>query len=123
MRKVQIRHYQGLLNSKIDTLLGRFDQTVDRMSGISNPFPDPTDRASLESDRNMVLRIRDRERKLFLKVRKALERIDDGSYGYCEVCGESISNNRLEARPEAVLCIQCKNEMEKKERMRKLNRI
>lgn len=123
MRKMQINHYKSLLNNKIDILLGKFDQTVDRMSGASNPFPDPTDRAAMESDRNVVLRIRDRERKLFLKVRKALLKIDEGSYGLCESCGEPISRNRLEARPEAVLCIECKNELEEMEKLRRANRI
>jgi len=81
----------------------------------------PTDRASLESDRNFLLRIKDRERKLILKVKEALDRIDNGTFGICESCGKSISEKRLKARPVTTLCIECKTEVEnqeQKERMR-----
>ena len=79
-------------------------------------FPDPTDRASLESNRNFTLRIRDRERKLIVKIKEALTRIDDGTYGNCEECGEKIGRERLEARPVTTLCIDCKSLQEAQER-------
>jgi len=80
-------------------------------------FPDPTDRASLESDRNFELRIRDRERKLINKIREAVERLDEGEYGVCESCGEDIGEARLRARPVTTLCIECKTEQERQEKI------
>ena len=121
MNKRKLKHFEGLLTNKIEALIGKAGQSVRGMSGEENTaFPDPTDRASLESDRNFVLRIRDRERKLILKAREALTRIKNGSYGYCDYCGNPIKATRLEARPEATLCIECKTEMEQRERQSKL---
>jgi len=80
-------------------------------------FPDPTDRASLESDRNFLLRIKDRERKLIMKVKEALDRIDNGTFGICESCGKPISEKRLMARPVTTLCIECKTEREDQEQI------
>ena len=80
-------------------------------------FPDPSDRASMESNRNSMLRIRDRERKLIFKIQEALQRLDVGDYGICEECGEEIGIERLKARPVTTLCIECKSNQEsKKER-------
>jgi len=81
-------------------------------------FPDPVDRASLESDRNFLLRIRDRERKLIGKIEKALERVENGTFGICERCGEDISEERLNARPVTTFCIECKAEQENQEKLR-----
>ena len=81
-------------------------------------FPDPTDRATMESDRNFTLRIRDRERKLIAKIRDALDRIEEGTFGICEECGEDISSERLEARPVTTLCIECKKKQENDEKAR-----
>ena len=75
-------------------------------------FPDPTDRASLETDWNFMLRIRNRERKLAGKIRKALLRIENGTFGICEKCEEEISFKRLEARPVTTQCIDCKTKEE-----------
>jgi DnaK suppressor protein len=83
-------------------------------------FPDPTDRASMESDRNFELRIRDRERKLINKIKKALEKVEDGTFGFCEVCGEPIEFKRLEARPVTTHCIECKTSAEEEEKLRKV---
>ena len=91
-------------------------RTVDGMGGDRELFPDPTDRASLEGDRNLLLRIRDRERKLITKIDEALGRIDDGSYGRCEECGGDISIDRLKERPVTTLCIDCKSLQEAEER-------
>jgi DnaK suppressor protein len=82
------------------------------MTAQKENFPDPTDRASLESDRNFMLRIRDREAKLIKKIKKALARIDNGSFGICETCGEEISIERLRARPVTTQCIECKTKEE-----------
>jgi len=89
--------------------------TVEGMRGEPAAFPDPADRATVESDRNLVLRIRDRERKLRNKIEEALARIEDGTFGVCEVCGEEISEHRLQARPVTTLCINCKSDQEEEE--------
>ncbi len=117
MRERELKHFQALLHEKLDELLKEADRTVDGMTDAkAENFPDPTDRASLESNRNFTLRIRDRERKLIVKIKEALARIDDGSYGKCEECGESIGRERLEARPVTTLCIDCKSLQEVQER-------
>ena len=117
MRERELKHFQNLLNEKLDELLKEADRTVDVMTDAkAENFPDPTDRASLESNRNFTLRIRDRERKLIAKIKEALTRIDDGSYGKCEECGEKIGRERLEARPVTTLCIDCKSLQEVRER-------
>ena len=117
MRERELKHFQTLLHEKLDELLKEADRTVDGMTDAkAENFPDPTDRASLESNRNFTLRIRDRERKLIVKIKEALGRIDDGSYGKCEECGESIGRERLEARPVTTLCIDCKSLQEVQER-------
>ena len=81
-------------------------------------FPDPTDQATIETDRNFDLRIKDRERKLIKKIDAALAKIDTGEYGYCEQCGVEIGIRRLEARPTATLCIDCKSLDEIREKTR-----
>jgi DnaK suppressor protein len=100
-----------------EELLEEAGRTVGGMTTDNKEnFPDPTDRASLESNRNAVLRIRDRERKLIGKIDDALERISDGSYGLCETCGGPIGMDRLRARPVTTLCIDCKSDQEAQER-------
>jgi DnaK suppressor protein len=90
--------------------------------GLDRPedFPDPTDRASFESDRNFLLRIKDRERKLIMKVKEALDRIENGTFGICESCGRPISEKRLMVRPVTTECIECKTEEERREQVEKL---
>jgi DnaK suppressor protein len=88
------------------------------MSDLKENMPDPTDRATLESDRNFTLRIRDRERKLIGKIKDALERIENGTYGICESCEEDISDERLKARPVTTLCIACKQKQEDEEKIK-----
>jgi DnaK suppressor protein len=83
-----------------------------------NAFPDPTDQASMETDRNFDLRIKDRERKLIKKVDQAINRIKEGEFGACDACGGDISIQRLQARPVTTLCIDCKTEQEQEERTR-----
>ncbi len=117
MNEKQINEFRTLLQSQMDELLVDADKTVSDMTEENINFPDPTDRASLESDRNFELRIRDRERKLINKIREALERIEDASFGLCESCEEQIGVERLRVRPVTTLCIDCKTEQERQEKV------
>jgi DnaK suppressor protein len=112
----QLKAFEKLLHERRQELLVEAERTVGGMTDAKENFPDPTDRASLESDRNATLRIRDRERKLIAKIDEALERIADGTYGKCESCGEAIGLARLKARPVTTLCIDCKSAQEEEER-------
>ncbi len=118
MDKTQLEFFKDLLEQRKSALLNGATDTVVEMNDDDETFPDPNDRASLESDRNFTLRIRDRERKLISKIDKAMQRIEDGSFGMCEECGCEISARRLEARPVTTLCIACKEEQEHKEKSR-----
>ena len=108
--------YRQLLLEEMKGLLSEADKTVHEMADEASHFPDPTDRATQESDRTFELRIRDRERKLVNKIREALERLDDDSYGVCEECADEIGEGRLKARPVTTLCINCKMDAEEKEK-------
>ena len=92
------------------------EQTLTEMTSQTGNIPDPNDRATMESDRSFELRIRGRERKLMDKVDEALIRIEDGSFGICAGCGEDITITRLQARPVAKYCIDCKTRQEQRER-------
>ena len=116
MKPEDIEYFKQLLADQLQELLSHADQTVSGMAVQKENFPDPTDRASLESDRNFMLRIRDRENKLIKKIKKALERIDNNTFGLCETCGEDISIQRLHARPVTTQCIECKSKEEAMER-------
>jgi DnaK suppressor protein len=109
-------YFRTVLAEEMKNLLGEAGKTVTEMTSDSSNFPDPTDRATQESDRNFELRIRDRERKLINKIKDALDRIDSGEFGVCEECGDEISEARLKVRPVTTLCINCKMEAEQKER-------
>lgn len=115
MKQEDLDFFKRLLMQWLDELLTQADDTVSGMTNQKENFPDPTDRASMEADRNFMLRIRDRENKLIKKIRSALERIDDKTYGECEGCGEEIGVERLKARPVTTLCIHCKTKQEAKE--------
>lgn len=117
MNKEKTEEFRQILQEQMDKLLRDADRTVSDMTDEKNNFPDPTDRASLESDRNFELRIRDRERKLIGKIREALDRIEAGEFGECEECGEEIGEARLKARPVTTLCIECKTEQERQEKI------
>ena len=117
MNKKKLEELRELLQEQMDQLLREADKTVSEMTDEKTNFPDPTDRASLESDRNFELRIRDRERKLINKIKEALERIDNGEFGECEDCGDEIGEARLKARPVTTLCIECKTEQERQEKI------
>jgi len=112
MKKKDIEYFKEFLNNRLEELLSHADNTVSGMTAPKENFPDPTDRASLEADRNFMLRIRDRENKLIKKIKKALDRIENGTFGICEKCGEEISVKRLMARPVTTLCIDCKTKEE-----------
>ena len=118
MDEEKLLYFKGLLEATLRDLLIEAGRTCsDMRQGQNGDFPDPTDRASLEADRNLLLRIRDRERKLIQKVEEALDRIDKGIFGICESCGKSISEKRLMARPVTTLCIDCKTDRENQERV------
>jgi RNA polymerase-binding transcription factor len=118
MEKERLEFFRELLNERLKTILEEAGKTVKGMTNDRDSFPDPTDRANLETDRNFLLRIRDRERKLIGKIKEALARIDDGTFGICEECGEEISEERLKARPVTTLCIDCKTKAEEEEKQK-----
>ncbi len=117
MRQQELKLFHRLLEERKRDILSEAERTRGTMnSSAEDALPDPTDRASLESDRNLLLRMRDRERKLLSKIDEAFTRIDDGTYGRCEQCGGEIGIVRLKARPVTTLCIECKSEQENRER-------
>jgi len=118
MNAKKIAYFKKLLQEQRNALIMEAQKTVSGMTDSKENFPDPTDRATLESDRNFLLRIRGRERKLLLKIEEALERIEEGTFGICEKCGEEISEQRLKARPVTTLCIECKKREEALEKAR-----
>jgi DnaK suppressor protein len=108
MKKKDIEYFRNLLTDQLEELLNQADDTVSGMTTPKENFPDPTDRASLEAERNFMLRIRDRESKLIKKIKKTLSRIDNDTFGICEKCGDDIAIERLKARPVTTQCIECK---------------
>lgn len=116
MNKKQLNHFREILNSWKDELSHDLDRTVHTMQDEVTMFADPNDRASQESDMALELRNRDRERKLIKKINETLRNIDEGDYGYCVGCGVEIGLKRLEARPTATLCIDCKTLDEMREK-------
>jgi DnaK suppressor protein len=112
----RLEFFRSLLNEQMKELIEEAAKTVNDMTITEGEFPDPTDRASWESDRNFLLRIRERERKLITKIGEALARIEEGAFGICERCGEEISEKRLAVRPVTTLCIKCKQEQENLEK-------
>lgn len=118
MTKKREAYFKKLLTKRLDDLLVEANKTVTGMTDQGENFPDPTDRATLESDRNFTLRIRDRERRLIAKITNALDRLDNGTFGICDECGEDISDKRLKARPVTTLCINCKKKQENQEKVK-----
>jgi DnaK suppressor protein len=123
MDKEKQEYFRRFLKQQLDELISEAGKTVVTMTDKEEHFPDPTDRASLESDRNFLLKIRERERKLILKIKEALKQIDDGTFGICEICGGEITEERLRARPVTTQCIECKMEEEAKEKAREKARF
>ena len=118
MNEPQRQHFRQILRAWKQQLMEEVDRTVHHMQDEAANFPDPNDRATQESEFTMELRTRDRERKLIKKIDESLEMLDNGEYGYCEECGIEIGVRRLEARPTATLCIDCKSLDEIRERQR-----
>lgn len=116
MNENQHEHFRNILNKWKAELMGEVDRTVTHMKDEAANFPDPADRATQEEEFSLELRTRDRERKLIKKIESTLELIDNDDYGYCESCGIDIGIQRLEARPTATLCIDCKTLAEIKEK-------
>jgi len=112
MKKKDIAYFKNLLTDQLEELLNQADDTVSGMTTPKENFPDPTDRASLEAERNFMLRIRDRESKLIKKIKKTLARIENDTFGICEKCGDDIAIERLKARPVTTQCIDCKTKEE-----------
>ncbi|HUE93014.1 MULTISPECIES: RNA polymerase-binding protein DksA [unclassified Pseudomonas] len=109
-------HFTGILNKWKLELMQEVDRTVHHMQDEAANFPDPADRASQEEEFSLELRARDRERKLIKKIDETLQLIEDNDYGWCDSCGVEIGIRRLEARPTATLCIDCKTLAEIKEK-------
>ena len=118
LKPEKLEAFRKLLIQNINELLSEAGKTVSEMTNGKENYPDPNDRASLESDRNFELRIRDRERKLIVKMQEAIKRIEDGTFGICEACGGPISEKRLTARPVTTDCIDCKTKQEKQEKLK-----
>ena len=116
MGDIQSAHFREILNAWKKELLDDINKTMSVMQDENINLPDPNDRATLETDRSLELRTRDRERKLVKKINDSLVDLDKGDYGYCEDCGVDIGIKRLEARPTASLCIDCKSLSEIREK-------
>lgn len=112
MNADQEAHFRQILSAWRQELMEEVDRTVGHMKVESVHCPDPNDRATQESDMDLELRTRERERRLLAKIDSTLKKIDEHEYGYCNVCGDAIGIGRLEARPTAELCIDCKTQQE-----------
>lgn len=116
MNEKQREHFRQLLMAWKKELMEEVDRTMTHLKDEAANFPDPADRASQEEEFSLELRTRDRERKLIKKIDKTLELIENDDYGFCDACGVDIGIRRLEARPTATLCVDCKTLDEIKER-------
>ncbi|MDP7564165.1 MAG: RNA polymerase-binding protein DksA [Arenicellales bacterium] len=118
MNEAQYQHFRAILDAWKAELIDDTERTVHTMQDETINLPDPNDRATQETDRSLELRTRDRERKLIKKINDSLGTIDTGDYGYCEECGIEIGIRRLEARPTATQCIDCKSLSEIREKQK-----
>ena len=117
MKKAEREHFKKILLERRNELVSQAGELNDPIYSIKEEeLQDEVDLAATESDQNMTIRLRDRERTLLKKIDKALRKIENDDYGICESCGEDIGTRRLEARPVTDLCIRCKEEQEKMER-------
>ncbi|MCG6201029.1 RNA polymerase-binding protein DksA [Psychromonas antarctica] len=116
MDQAQREHFTQILGAWRTQLREEVDRTVDHMKDEAANFPDPIDRATQEEEFSLELRARDRERRLIKKITKTLKKIEEDDFGFCESCGVEIGIRRLEARPTADLCIDCKTLAEIKEK-------
>jgi len=117
MEEKDLEFFRQFLIQWMEELLNHAEETVEELSDSQENLADPLDRATFESDRLRMLRIRDRENMLIKKIRQSLEDIENGEYGICEDCGEEISIERLKARPVTSFCIRCKTKRESLEKL------
>jgi DnaK suppressor protein len=118
MNSTDVEYFRKRLVEMLEEAQLKGDSTLEELTDSSQVFADPADRATAESDRSFTLRIRDRERRLIRKIQAAQQRLDDGTYGICDECGEEIGVARLKARPVTRLCINCKAKQEADEQLR-----
>lgn len=114
------KYYREFLIERLNLLLAEANSMVRGIIRLKHESPDPLDQASLEADRNFALRKKQREGKLIGEIEHALRRLDEGTFGLCDLCGEEIPENRLKVYPMTTMCIQCQTEQETKERVRGL---
>jgi DnaK suppressor protein len=114
------KYYRELLIERLNLLLAEANSIVRGMTRLKHESPDPLDQALLEVDRNFTFRQKQREGKLIREIEHALRRLDEGTFGLCDLCGEEIPEKRLKVYPMTTLCIQCQTEQETKERVRGL---
>lgn len=112
MNKAKLEYFRTVLKDQLEALNKEMAETVNQISHDDEVYADWTDLASVETDKTLQLKIRDRERNLMTKIEEALRRIDEGTFGECERCNEEIAEPRLKARPVTTLCIDCKSELE-----------
>ncbi|NNI30243.1 RNA polymerase-binding protein DksA [Pasteurella multocida] len=116
MNEAQLLHFKKILQAWRDQIVEEASRTVAHMQDEASNFPDPADRATQEEEFSLELRTRDRERKLLKKIENTLKKLETGDFGYCDSCGIEIGIRRLEARPTADLCIDCKTLAEIREK-------
>lgn len=114
-------YFKELLTLKLDDLIAEVNNTISGFVGPKDVYPDFVDQASMESDISFSLRLKERESRMMKKIRKALEKLDEGNFGVCEKCGREISEERLKVRPIAALCIKCKKKQEALEKRRRFH--
>jgi RNA polymerase-binding transcription factor len=112
MEPHDFEYFYGVLTESLDELLKKSDETVSLLLESTTDSSELMDQATHEANRNLMLRMRDRENRLIDKINQSLARLEDGTFGVCEVCGEDISIKRLKARPVTTYCISCKHQME-----------
>lgn len=118
LTKKELEQFRKLLEEQLQELKNKLGEAVNELSEEPEVMPDLSDRATAETDLHFDLRVKDRAQKLIDKINEALQRIDQGTFGICERCGEPIERERLKARPIATLCIDCKTEQERDEKSR-----
>lgn len=118
MNKKKLQYFRKLLTEQLDVLQAKNSQTRVTTLAESEQISDFTDQATLESDIDINIHMKERDSKLIIKIKQALERIEEGTYAICDQCGEDISEERMKARPVTTVCIDCKREQENLERLR-----
>jgi len=114
------KYFKGLLIQRLDELIAEANNTISGFAGPKDVCPDFVDQASIESDADFSLRLKERESRLMMKIQRAVKKLDEGTFGVCEKCGKEISEERLKVRPMATLCIKCKKKQETIEKNRGL---